>query len=192
MDVLIELVKGQFQLIGFIIYIIYNEVKRWRYISAKDLSEREELIKYKAKMEEGSYYKAKAKAYDEIERFVFNQLKMYKSFLLIKREASHEMVKLGIDGILLTGLTKVKRSLMIHIVDNGYHDLSNSELEEYIEYISEEFIDSMINVIDKHKDVEDITDLIVKHEIIDIIRKIIDTSIGIHDRFLHKYEDNLK
>jgi len=189
MDTLLEFIKGQFQIIGFIVYIVYNEYKRWRYTSTEAMNEREDLIKFRAVAEERKRNDDFRKANAEIERFVFSQLKMYKSRLVEKSKSSHEMILIGIDGILLTGLTKVKRSLLTHIEGNGYHDLSNSELEDYIEYLAGEVEDTMLSTIDKYKNVENISSFIEKHEIIDMIRRIIDTSIGIHTRLLGKYHE---
>jgi len=189
MDTLIEFIKGQFQIIGFIIYIIYNEYKRWRYTNLEATSEREELIRYKAKAEENKKNEDYKKASREIERYVFSQLKMYKTLLVNKSTSTDMLILIGIDGIILTALTKVKRNLLIHIDGNGYHDLSNSELEGYINYLSNEVKDTLLNTIEKYKSVEDISSFIESHEIVDMIRRIIDTSIGIHTRLLGKYDD---
>lgn len=186
MDVLLEFVKSQFQIIGFIVYIVYNEYKRWRYSSAEAMSQRDELIKFKAQSEENDKQSAYNKANDEVERFVFSQLKMYKTSV-INQLTVHEMVALGMDGVLLTALTKVKRNLLIHIEGNGYHDLSNSELEEYIKYLSGEVLDTIETTMEKHDDVDELRSLIKEHEIVDMVRNIIDTSIGIHNRLLKRY-----
>lgn len=188
MDALLEFIKGKYQIIGFIIYIVYNEYKRWKSKTDEERSQRDELIKFKVKVEESEKYKMMDKARDEIDRYVLSQLKMYKT-RIISHINEHEMIIIALDGILLSALIKVKRNLMEHIETNGYHELSNVELEEYILYISGEVYDTIINVLDKHKDVDVLRELIIKHEIRDMVRDIIDTSIGIHNRLLKKYED---
>jgi len=187
MDTLLEWVKGQFQLLGFIIYIVYNEYKRWRASSLASMSQRDELIMFKAKAEEAVKNAAFRQANDEIDRYVFSQLKMYKTMIINKLSISDEILILAMDGVLLTALTKVKRNLMIHIEGNGYHELSNAELEEYIKYLSGEVIDTMLNTIEKNKNIDNVDKLIDEHEIVNMIRRIIDTSIGIHNRLLKKY-----
>jgi len=181
-DVLLEFIKSKYQIIGVIIYIVYNEYKRKMFISENNIQERDMLLINKANDEANSRCDRRIKAFFEMERYVFNTLKMYKNSVLNECEFPEDVTRLCADGVLLTSLTKVQRSIMTHISDNGYHDLTKSELEDYINYVTNEVSDIITNTIDKNKQMLFILDYVHQHDINDMVRKMIDTSIEISNR----------
>jgi len=179
---LADIVSDKWELILTLIYMIYNEYKR-KQLNVETLnSDKLELSRSLAKEEQKETDKQVLISVNEIERYVVNKFKHYKLQLSNSFTTEVQLVQLAVDGILLDIILKVEKELMVHIKDNGYHELRTVELESYIQYISVEIYDIFFRHLIKYNDIINIQEYVILDDIEDIIRDIFETAIDISTR----------
>jgi len=179
---LADILTDKWELILTLIYMIYNEYKR-KQLNVETLnSDKLELSRSLAKEEQKETDKQVIISVNEIERYVINKFKHYKLQIVNNVNIETNLVKLAVDGILLDIILKVEKELMIHIKDNGYHELRTIELESYIQYISVEIYDIFFRHLIKYNDIINIQEYVILDDIEDIIRDIFETAIDVSTR----------
>ena len=147
-------------------YLLTVEViRRWRKTEAK-IDAITELRVKTAVIEAEDECDRRLSAYKEIRRYYISKFKIYK------RSVEHTIRD---KAKLLECLLKLEHKLDIHILENHYLDLSSGELENYIDYIIDEFQDIIYSRFDSVEGFN-IPELKI------IVTNIINTSINIKKR----------
>ena len=189
----ISFIGDQWEFILAIIYMIYNEFKHKQHNTSLLIDDKLELSKQVSTELQKDIDKKYYHAIDEIERFIINKFKHYKLRILKHFDGQNQLVIIAVDGILLTIMLKIQRELLIHVKENGYHDLNHTELDSYISYISDSIFDIFDMKLNKTEDMIEIKKYINIDDIQKTIRDIFETSINISNRALisEKIVDNL-
>jgi hypothetical protein len=185
-----------------LLYIGYNEFKRYRERKAVKAQENQILSDAVIRRRQQDKYDIHDNAIAEINRFVISKFKHYKLELMqsinfdteclndpehtCARLRSNDCLKLATDGLLLKIMLKVESTLLTHIKANGYHELSSTELEVYLDYITDATYDIFISELALSEVLIPIQLHISKTVIKELIRTIIDTSINVIERVMTK------
>ena len=117
-------------------------------------------------------------AYLEIGRFLVSKYKIYKSNIIDSIPSPKDVD----EGVILNCILKVENKIRAHILANHIDDLSMTDLELYIDYITNEALDTIESYLKNKK----LYSEYMKHFDFDDIRKInvdiIHTAISIKKR----------
>ena len=166
------------------VYIIIQQIQR-KLDRNKIVNQRsEDFIALSAKTEADKDNYKKEQSNGEIERYAISKFKSLKKKYEKETIIEADLVRIAAGGILLGGFLKAERIFFHRLANNGFHTLNPTELEDYVKFASEEFYDTLTdNVLtNRYKGVYDFSDIITLETIINSIRSIIDTSIGIQTR----------
>jgi len=175
-------ISNKWELILAVIYIIYNEYKRYKNTNDNLLKDKILLIEQLAKENQKDFDEIKFNYYKEIERFTINKIKHFNNNIIIQYNNLDIIKLLAIDDLLIRTGLKIQDELMSHVLTNGYHDLNHTELEDYIIYISDIVFDIYQRKLLANDLGISVFDYIDRNEIIAYVRDIIQTSINIKNR----------
>jgi len=182
----------------FVLYILYNEYNK-RQINIKNRSDSKlELYKkdavdaYKVKLNN------KEECFNEIRRYTLNKFKHYKANIMADvnfdaecingleqrctRADREGAVRLAAHGVLLKALIKLEDDVMVHIIENGYTQLSTVELEEYISYIANNIYDTFVNRLEPTEHIVPLKIYVKRDDLKSMMRIIFETAINIKSR----------
>ena len=163
----------------FIVYVIFQQIQRMGDKKVLLENRSDDYLSLKAKLDCERIQQTKITMNDEIGRYALTKMKFLKKTFESKSTHSNDLEKEAVSGILLSSFVKAERLFIERLKGNGYHDVSSSELEQYIDFVSEEFFESLQDHCENDVGLDIYIDL---QEVTKTIRSIINTSISISSR----------
>jgi hypothetical protein len=170
--------------IVFVVYVIVNEVIRRKRNNEELIEGKIALERELSKKEQEEKDTNKFNAYIEISRYMISKYKMYKSSImsLIKRDNA---LKDSTEGVMLNIILKLENRLKLHLLDNHYDKLSIKDLEEYIDYVTNEGVELIESYLVNKNIYDECYKYFKKEELRSVNFDIITTSINIKKRVIN-------
>ena len=159
-------------------YMGISEMARRRKLSDSYIDSRIKLERELAYKEQKAIDNNLFDAYLEIGKFMISKYKIYKSTIMdsLENEIDRD------EGVILNCILKVQNKLRYHIVTNHIDDLSMTDLELYIDYITNESVETIESYLKNKKLYDEYSGHFTESDLRKLNVDIIHTAINIKKR----------
>jgi hypothetical protein len=164
--------------IALAVYMGISEMIRRKKLGDSNMEDRIKLERALAISEQKDINENYINAHLEIMRFMVSKYKIYKSDIVSDIGDSDEKA----DGVILNCILKIENKLRLHIIENHFDKLEMVDLEQYLDYITNESMDTVRSYLKNRKLLDEYSKHFSNSEVRKINTDIIHTAISIKKR----------